>query len=106
MILPDLNVLVYAFRREAQGHEHDASWLADVVAGGDELALHDLALVGFVRIVTNRRIVPTVTPTVLRAAREVTRGANHRSAGPSIWPLQGRRCVSRIVRRSESMMIR
>jgi len=65
MILPDVNVLVYAFRREAQDHERYASWLAAVVAGGDELALHDLPLVGFVRIVTNSRIVPTVTPTAL-----------------------------------------
>jgi len=48
-----------------RNHERYASWLAAVVAGGDELALHDLPLVGFVRIVTNSRIVPTVTPTAL-----------------------------------------
>lgn len=65
MILPDVNVLVYAFRREAVGHERYAAWLAEVVAGAEELALHDLVLSGFVRIVTNPRVVPTPAPTVL-----------------------------------------
>lgn len=62
MILPDVNVLVYAFRREAADHERYARWLAGVVAGDDELALHDLPLVGMIRIVTNRRIVATPAP--------------------------------------------
>jgi len=35
-------------------HERHAAWLAGVVAGADELALHDAALAGFVRIVTTR----------------------------------------------------
>lgn len=65
MILPDVNVLVYAFRREAERHEQYAAWLADLVAGADEIALHDHALIGFVRIVTNRRVVPTPAPTAL-----------------------------------------
>jgi toxin-antitoxin system PIN domain toxin len=56
VILPDVNVLVYAFRREAPGHERYASWLAELRAGADELALHDLPLSGFVRVVTNPRI--------------------------------------------------
>lgn len=63
MILPDVNVLVYAFRREASGHERYAAWLAAVVGGDDELALHDSSLSGFVRIVTNPRVVATPAPT-------------------------------------------
>lgn len=65
MILPDVNVLVYAFRREADRHQRYAAWLAEVVAGGDEIALHDPALIGFVRIVTNPRIVSAPAPTAL-----------------------------------------
>lgn len=65
MILPDVNVLVYAFRREAENHELYASWLSRVVAGADELALHDLPLTGMVRIVTNRRILAEPAPTEL-----------------------------------------
>jgi predicted nucleic acid-binding protein len=39
VILPDVNVLVYAYRREAQNHAAYASWLTAVVAGRDELDL-------------------------------------------------------------------
>ena len=65
MILPDVNVLVYAFRREAQRHEMYAEWLARVVDGSDELALHDPVLSGFVRIVTSPRILADPAPTTL-----------------------------------------
>ncbi|HEV8115219.1 MAG TPA: TA system VapC family ribonuclease toxin [Acidimicrobiales bacterium] len=65
MILPDVNVLVYAFRREAHGHDLYASWLAEVVRGAEELALVDASLLGFLRIVTNRRIFATPAPTDL-----------------------------------------
>ena len=63
MILPDVNVLVYAYRREAQNHAAYASWLAAVVAGQDELALADHCLTGFLRIVTNPRILADPAPT-------------------------------------------
>ncbi len=62
MILPDVNVLVYAFRREAAGHQRYAECLAGAVAGEEELALHDTPLAGFVRIVTNPRIVAKPAP--------------------------------------------
>lgn len=65
MVLPDINVLVYAFRREAEGHDRYAAWLGEVVAGSEELALHDPSLIGFVRIVTNRRVVPKPAPAAL-----------------------------------------
>lgn len=63
MILPDVNVLVYAYRREAQNHATYASWLTAVVAGQDELALADHCLTGFLRIVTNPRILAEPAPT-------------------------------------------
>lgn len=63
MILTDVNVLVYAFRREAEQHDAYAAWLGRVVEGADELALHDGVLAGFVRIVTNARFMPDPAPT-------------------------------------------
>jgi uncharacterized protein len=63
VILPDVNVLVYAYRREAQNHATYASWLTGVVAGQDELALADHCLTGFLRIVTNPRILAEPAPT-------------------------------------------
>jgi uncharacterized protein len=63
MIVPDVNVLVYAYRREAQRHQQYAAWLTGVVAGDDELGLVEGALTGFVRVVTNPRIVADPAPT-------------------------------------------
>lgn len=60
MILADINVLVYAFRESAPEHARYAGWLQSVVAGREPLLLVDLVLVGFIRIVTNPRIVEPV----------------------------------------------
>jgi toxin-antitoxin system PIN domain toxin len=57
VIQPDVNVLVYAYRREAEDHDTYAAWLNDVVAGPEELGLPDSVLTGFLRIVTNPRIM-------------------------------------------------
>lgn len=67
MILPDVNVLVYAFRREAVNHERYASWLSTTIASS-ELALVETVLLGMVRIVTSPRIMsdPAPTPVALR----------------------------------------
>ena len=89
MILPDVNVLVYAFRREAEGHDRYATWLAEVVAGADELALHDHALIGLVRVVTNPRIMPKPAPTSLAlefvARLQAANRARWLPAGPASW---------------------
>jgi toxin-antitoxin system PIN domain toxin len=63
VILPDVNVLVYAYRREAAEHDAYAAWISSVVGGSDELALVDHCLAGVVRIVTNPRIVADPAPT-------------------------------------------
>ncbi len=56
MILPDVNVLVYAFRRESLLHDRYAAWLADLLGGGEEVGVTEGTLTGFLRIVTNPRI--------------------------------------------------
>ena len=63
MILPDVNVLVFAFRRESPQHEEYARWLTHVVGGTEEIGLHEVPLAGFVRIVTNPRIFDRPAPT-------------------------------------------
>ena len=79
MILPDVNILVYAYRREAQQHEAYADWLGSIVRGADELALVDHCLAGMVRIVTNPRIMVDPAPTsdamaFVAAVRAAVRG--------------------------------
>lgn len=89
MILPDVNVLVFAYRREAPRHDQYAAWLATVVAGGEELALTDLVLSGFVRIVTNARIFadPAPTSSALAFVDRLIDGRRSRwlPAGGEVW---------------------
>lgn len=76
MILPDVNVIVYAYKREEELHARYADWLNDVATGNEALGLVDVVLTGFLRIVTNRRIYAEPAPltdalsfvTALRAA--------------------------------------
>ncbi len=56
MLCADVNILVYAHREDLPEHR-DYRELLERLANGDEpLGLADLALVGFVRVITNRRI--------------------------------------------------
>ena len=56
MILPDVNVLVYAFRTEVRHHTLCRSWLRDVILGSEQFALSPMALAAVVRITTDHRI--------------------------------------------------
>jgi uncharacterized protein len=64
MILPDVNVLIYAFRREAVDHERYASWLSAALVRS-EVALVETVLLGMIRIVTSPRIMANPAPTAL-----------------------------------------
>ena len=63
IVLPDVNVLVYAYRRESSLHESYAVWLAELLGGADEVAVTEGTLTGFLRIVTNPRIYADPAPT-------------------------------------------
>jgi toxin-antitoxin system PIN domain toxin len=56
MILPDVNVLVYAFRRDAPHHALCHSWLSEIVASDARYGMSRLALSALVRITTNSRV--------------------------------------------------
>jgi uncharacterized protein len=60
--MADVNVLVYAHRVDESIHAAYSRWLDDLVNGPDPFALSVLSAVGFVRIVTNRKIYPQPTP--------------------------------------------
>ena len=55
MILPDVNVLIYAFRKDVPQHAICNPWLTGVVAGDWRFGLSPLALGALVRITTNPR---------------------------------------------------
>ncbi len=56
MILIDVNVLVYAHREDAPRHRDYKKWLDGVVNGQQAYGISDLALSGFLRVVTHPRI--------------------------------------------------
>lgn len=55
MILPDVNVLIYAFRQDSSEYAVCRPWLDSVVAGNARFGMSPLALSAVVRITTNRR---------------------------------------------------
>ena len=55
MMLPDVDVLIYAFRKDVPQHALCNPWLTAVVAGEGRLGLSPLALSALVRITTNPR---------------------------------------------------
>jgi toxin-antitoxin system PIN domain toxin len=56
MILADINVLIYAFRRDTPQHAICKPWLDRVIAGDARFGLSPAALSGVIRITTNPRI--------------------------------------------------
>jgi hypothetical protein len=84
IVMPDVNVLVYAHRQDEAWHEAYRDWLRDVVDGPRPFALSVLVAVGFVRVVTSSRIYedPTPLPVALAAAERLAAHRRCRVAAP------------------------
>ncbi|MCX6997583.1 MAG: type II toxin-antitoxin system VapC family toxin [Kiritimatiellaeota bacterium] len=96
MILMDVNVLVYAHRKDTQRHGEYHRWLQGVLTGDAGFGVTDVVLSGFVRIVTHPRIFdpPTPLPQALAFA-EVLRthpAATLVQPGPRHWELFSKLC--------------
>ena len=85
MLMPDVNVLVYAHRADEKVHQGYKGWLTDLVNGQEPFALSVLVAVGFVRVVTNVRIypVPTPLPTALAVVDQLVAHPRCRVVAPS-----------------------
>jgi uncharacterized protein len=57
MILPDVNVLVHAHNTESAVHAHARHWWDGCLSGSEGVGLAWAALLGFIRLTTNRRVV-------------------------------------------------
>lgn len=62
MILPDVNVLIYAFRPDSERHEEYKRWLEKLVAGPAAYGISPQVLASLIRITTNPRVYPLVSP--------------------------------------------
>lgn len=63
MILPDVNVLVGAFRRDSPHHDVCRPWLNSVVLGEARFGVSPLALAAIVRLTTDTRIFAPASTT-------------------------------------------
>lgn len=98
MILCDVNVLVYAHRKDATNHVAYRQWLEDLVNGDGAFAVSRLVLSGFLRIVTNPRVfkVPTPMDVALEYLMPMTERENSVivSPGPRHWGIFTNLCRS------------
>jgi toxin-antitoxin system PIN domain toxin len=98
MILADVNVLVYAHRRDLPHYDHFSAWLGQEVESGRSFALCDTSLIGFLRIVTNGRIFTNPTPldVAIRSLEELREqaGVVHVSPGARHWAIFTELCSS------------
>jgi uncharacterized protein len=67
VIIPDVNVWIYAIRPDLDGHSRYRDWLTAAVASDEPVGVSELILSGVVRILSNRRIFeqPSTASSVL-----------------------------------------
>jgi len=56
VILPDVNVLLYAFRTDSPGHDEYRDWLQSVVDGQMAYGISPQVLAGVIRVATHPRV--------------------------------------------------
>jgi uncharacterized protein len=96
VLLPDVNVLVYAHRLESPEHARYAELVRGLAVGPEPFALSELGASGFVRIVTNAKIwdEPTSTEDALEFVERLRSRSNARllTHGPASWEVFARLC--------------
>lgn len=92
----DVNVLLYAHRRDTPEHEGYRDWLEEARRGDEPLAFPSVVLAGFVRVVTHPRIFrePTPLDEALGFVEALRSGSNVLSAEPGgrHWSIFARLC--------------
>jgi uncharacterized protein len=97
MMLVDTNVMVYAHRRDAERHPEYRDWMRAMINGPEPYAVADFAVLGMVRVVTDRRYYREVASTIADAlafADEIRNQPHARviSPGPKFWSIFSNLC--------------
>ncbi len=96
MILPDVNVLVYAYREDMAEHVRYHGWLDGVVNTGRPYGMSELVLSAFVRGVTNPRVFrnPSTSSEALSFARDLLSPSSCVAVrpGPGHWAIFDQLC--------------
>ncbi len=91
MLLPDVNVLVYAHREDSPHHAGCHAWLETLINGQEAFGLSELVLSGFMRVVTHPKVFTKPSP--LAVALEFTEQLRSRpqhvavAPGPRHWSI-------------------
>jgi hypothetical protein len=97
MVLPDVNVMLYAYRSEAPEHAQHAAWLNGVVKSREPFAIAPQVLSSLVRVITNRKAfgMSYSTPDVLRFCDALIAHPRCQvvSPGPRHWKIFSELCV-------------
>jgi len=92
----DVNVLVYAHRRESPQHQEYANWLTAVAEGPAPFGLSDAVCAGFVRVVTHPALwkPPSQIDAALAFIEALRARTNFRQLVPGArnWPLFAEIC--------------
>jgi toxin-antitoxin system PIN domain toxin len=96
MVLPDVNILVYAHRADAPGHAAYLEWLGQTIQSDLAYGMCDLVLSGFLRVVTHPRVFspPSLLDDALAFVEEVRSPLNCViiDPGPRHWSIFTRLC--------------
>jgi uncharacterized protein len=97
VVLPDVNVLVYAHREDAATHKSYRDWLERLVNGDAAYGMSDLVLSGFIRVVTHPKVFkhPSKVSDALAFAGQLRDQSNcvRVEPGPRHWEVFRRLCL-------------
>jgi len=62
MIIPDINILIYALNRDSHNHGKAKRWLEEAFSGDKPVGLSWIVLLGFLRLVTSGKIMERPLP--------------------------------------------
>lgn len=84
MIVPDLNLVVYAYNEDAPQHAKAKLWWEDCLSGAEPVGLAWVVVLGFVRLMSNRRVLvrPMSAPEALAQCRSWLQRSQVRSILP------------------------
>lgn len=57
MIIPDINLLLYAYMEGAPFHQSSKKWLTKILSGTETVGIPWIVSHGFIRIITNPRVL-------------------------------------------------
>lgn len=96
MILPDVNVLIYAFRQDMPQYAGCKSWLERVINGDSDFGVSNLVLSALIRITTGSRVFaePSTLEQAFAFCRALTDQPNCRVVEPGErhWAIFERLC--------------